>query len=84
LGDFRPNRPSCFHPSNLPYGNQSFNYGYNEYGNDKEKKTKADKEMAKNMVIGIKRMCGSPPLEQGAISWVEGRPVDHSSDFRFN
>lgn len=86
LGDFRPTRPACFHPSNLPLGNGSSNgyNNYNEYNSaDGDKKKKLDKETMKNVYSGIKRMCGSAPREPGAIAFVEGRPVDYSMDFRF-
>lgn len=82
LGDFRPSRPACFHPSNM--GNNTLHGGYNEYNvdNGDKKNKKLDKETMKNVYNGIKRACGSPPRERGAVSFVEGRPVDYSMDFR--
>ncbi|XP_021948742.1 sushi, von Willebrand factor type A, EGF and pentraxin domain-containing protein 1 isoform X2 [Folsomia candida] len=83
LGDFRPSRPACFHPSNM--GNNTLHGGYNEYNvdNGDKKNKKLDKETMKNVYNGIKRACGSPPRERGAVSFVEGRPVDYSMDFSF-
>jgi hypothetical protein len=69
LGDFQPTKPGCFHPSNLSHNKQDGSDG-------KGKRPDTD------MFLGVKRACGTPPKERGAVSFVEGRPIERT-DYRY-
>ncbi|ODN01862.1 Locomotion-related protein Hikaru genki [Orchesella cincta] len=65
LGDWRPNKPACFHPSYI--------HGMINFTHDKDNR----------LITSIKRACGIPQKEKGAIFYVEGKPIDYDSDYIF-
>lgn len=66
LGEWRPNKPACFHPSYI--------HGLKNFTHDKDNK----------LITSIKRSCGVPQKEKGAIFYVEGKPIDYEVDFMYN
>lgn len=65
LGEWRPNKPACFHPSYI--------HGMKNFSHDKDNK----------VITSIRRSCGLPQKEKGAIFYVEGKPIDFDTDFLY-
>jgi hypothetical protein len=75
LGQWKPNRPACLHPSMSDPFEQDGRKG----SGGKKGGGKPDKYAS----TPLKRSCGSPPKEKGAYTFVNGLPVDWESHYRY-